>query len=72
MPLYVYETTDRNRERELFELLQGPNEAPYTHHPETGEPIRRVPLGRFGVLSSGAGGGRETGPGACGPGCGCH
>jgi len=71
MPLYVYEATTKGREQELFEFLQGPNDPPYTHHPETGEPIQRVIMGRFGVLSSGPSSGGEPGPSSCGPGCGC-
>ncbi len=32
-----------------YELPQGPDEAPLTRHPETGEPIRRVILGGWGA-----------------------
>jgi predicted nucleic acid-binding Zn ribbon protein len=48
------------------------NDKPFTKHPETGEPIRRVVLGGFGVLSGKSGGADESGSSCCGPGCGCH
>lgn len=53
-----------------FELKQSMNEAALTKHPETGEPIRRVMLGGFGVLSSKASSGNAGS--SCGPSCGCH
>jgi hypothetical protein len=47
------------------------NAKPLTSHPETGEPIRRVVLGGFGLLSGssadrGSSGGCCSGPGCCG------
>jgi hypothetical protein len=50
------------------------NDKPLTKHPETGEPIRRVVLGGFGVLSSGKAesSSPSTGTSCCGPSCGCH
>jgi len=57
-----------------FEFKQSMNDAPLTKHPETGEPIRRVVLGGFGVLSSKPTSKptRSTSGSSCGPGCGCH
>jgi predicted nucleic acid-binding Zn ribbon protein len=76
MTTYVYETLplkagDKPR---YYEIKQSMNDAPLTKHPETGEPIRRVVLGGFGVLSSGKSGGQpaSSGSSCCGPGCGCH
>jgi predicted nucleic acid-binding Zn ribbon protein len=72
MTTYVYETipaTPGEKPR-YFEFKQGMNDAPLTTHPETGEPIRRVLLGGFGVLSSKAPG--ESSSSSCGSGCGCH
>ena len=44
------------------------NDAPLTHHPETGEPIKRIILGGYGVIKSG--GGSEPEAPSCGaPGC---
>ena len=52
MTTYVYETIpskpgDKPR---YFEIKQSIKGASLTTHPETGEPIRRVVLGGFGVL----------------------
>ncbi len=43
MPIYVYEILrEDNQDGETFEILQGPNDPPLTHHPDTGQPVRRV------------------------------
>jgi predicted nucleic acid-binding Zn ribbon protein len=72
MTTYVYETlpAKSGEKPRYFELRQSMKDAPLTKHPETGESIRRVVLGGFGVLSS-----RPTiadSGSSCGPGCGCH
>ena len=76
MTTYVYETLSAKAgdKPRYFEIKQSMNDAPLTRHPETGEPIRRVVLGGFGVLSSGktASPAPASGPSSCGPGCGCH
>jgi hypothetical protein len=43
MPLYVYEviTADESPGRQ-FEIFQSMADAPLTHDPDTGEPVRRV------------------------------
>ena len=42
MPIYVYEILrEDNEDGETFEVLQGLNEPQLTHHPETGQPVRR-------------------------------
>ena len=58
MPTYVYETTDSARPARRFELRQSIHDAPLQHDPETGEPIRRVISGGYGVLVPGG----STGP----------
>ena len=76
MTTYVYETIP-SREGEkprYFEIKQSIKDAALAKHPETGEPIRRVVLGGFGVLKKGDGasGGAGGKGGACGcgtPGC---
>lgn len=71
MPIYVYETLEENPRQ--FELKQSMNDAPLTHDPETGKPVRRVISGGYGLMEKG-----KQGPvspssgGGCGPGCGCH
>jgi predicted nucleic acid-binding Zn ribbon protein len=72
MPTYVYETIPpkSGTKPRHFEFKQSMNDAPFKTHPETGEPIRRVVLGGFGVLSSKSSGGKSGS--SCGPACGCH
>jgi predicted nucleic acid-binding Zn ribbon protein len=72
MTTYVYETipSKAGEKPRYFEIKQSMSEAPLAQHPETGEPIRRVVLGGFGVLNAKPAGG-DTGS-SCGPGCGCH
>jgi predicted nucleic acid-binding Zn ribbon protein len=73
MPIYVYESTSQNPDEEprYFEYEQRVADKPYTKHPETGEPIRRVILGNFGILTSrnsdrGSGPCCDSGSGCCG------
>jgi predicted nucleic acid-binding Zn ribbon protein len=76
MTTYVYETipAKSGEKPRYFEIKQSMKEAALTKHPETGEPIRRVVLGGFGVLSSGKSesAAPAKAPSCCGPGCGCH
>lgn len=73
MTTYVYETipAKAGEKPRYFEIKQYMIDQPLTKHPETGEPIRRVVLGGFGVLSgksadSGSGGSCCSGSGCCG------
>ena len=44
MPTYVYQViTDDGSEGAVFEYVQSMRDEPLTKHPETGEPVRRVP-----------------------------
>ena len=66
---YLYETLPA-REGEAvkrFEFKQGMNDAPLSRHPETGEPIRRVILGGWGLLTSKSQGNSNQGGCGCGP-----
>ena len=76
MTTYVYETIPQKagEKPRYHEIKQSMNDKPLTKHPETGEPIRRVVLGGFGVLSGGKSGGQSpsSGGSCCGPSCGCH
>jgi predicted nucleic acid-binding Zn ribbon protein len=75
MTTYVYETipSKPGEKPRYFEIKQNMNAAPLTKHPETDEPIRRVVLGGFGVLSSGQSGSEPSSGSTCyGPSCGCH
>ncbi len=69
MTTYVYETipSKDGEEPRFFEIQQSMKDAPLTKHPETGDPIRRVILGGYGLMKNASGGGQEP----CGPSCGC-
>jgi predicted nucleic acid-binding Zn ribbon protein len=74
MPIYVYETTDPAKPIRRFELKQSMKDKPLETDPKTGEPVRRVISGGYGVHVHGG----STGPSVgsvgshgCGPGCGC-
>ena len=48
MPVYVYrivrsKTSSGDTADETFEVTQSMHDAALTHHPETGEPVERVP-----------------------------
>jgi predicted nucleic acid-binding Zn ribbon protein len=47
MAVYIYETTDPRKPVQRFELAQSMRDDPYTHHPESGVPIKRVITGGF-------------------------
>lgn len=44
MPTYVYRVVSDDGEGETFEVVQPMSEPALTHHPVTGEPVRRVYL----------------------------
>ena len=74
MPIYVYETTDQSKPIRRFELKQSMKDKPLETDPKTGEAVRRVISGGYGVHVPGG----STGPSVgsvgshgCGPGCGC-
>ncbi len=76
MATYIYETTDETGPVKRFEIQQSMKDAPLTRHPETGEPIRRVISGGYGVMAKGGGQNdapsAQSGGGGCGTSCGCH
>jgi predicted nucleic acid-binding Zn ribbon protein len=73
MPIYVYETTDSKKPARRFEVKQSMKDEPLRVDPETGEPVRRVISGGYGVRVAGGSTGPSVGSvGGCGPGCGCH
>ncbi len=74
MTTYVYETIPQNEgeKPEYFEVKQNMQDAPLAKHPETGQPVRRVILGGYGVLKSGGPAKPESSEGNCccgGTGC---
>lgn len=86
MATYIYETIPQKSGRKpvTFEVKQSMKDAALTHHPETGEPVRRIISGGFGFIgaynsnqaeTSGpqccAVDSGESGGHSCGAGCGC-
>jgi len=69
MTTYVYETIPQRpgEKPRLFEIKQAMSAQPLTQHPDSGEAIRRVVLGGYGVLSSAQKKSTaKTGGGCCG------
>jgi predicted nucleic acid-binding Zn ribbon protein len=73
---YVYETVPRSQGETpvRFEVVQSMKDAPLTRHPDTGEPVRRVISGGFGLMGVGdkPGAATASAAAACAPGCACH
>lgn len=76
MPTYVYETipANQNEEPRTYEISHSMFDPPLSQHPETGEPLRRLITGGFGISGSSSssfeppcatGGGCCCGHGAC-------
>ncbi len=77
MATYLYETIpQRNGEAaRRFEVVQSMKDAPLRRHPDTGEPVRRVISGGYGVMSKPPASSfspAAAAPAGCAPGCGCH
>jgi predicted nucleic acid-binding Zn ribbon protein len=74
MATYIYESIPNKagEKPKRYEIKQSMNDQPLTKHPETGEAIRRVVAGGFGLMTKGSGSGAPAGGHSCGsPGC-CH
>lgn len=74
MTTYVYETipSKAGEKPRYFEIKQSIKDPTLIRHPETGEPIRRVVLGGFGVLKKdGSGAKSRSGSGSKSGSCGC-
>jgi predicted nucleic acid-binding Zn ribbon protein len=75
MTTYVYETIPLipGVPPQRLEMRQSMGDAPLTRHPQTGEPIRRIITGGYGLM--GVGERKSSVPSAsshcCGPQCGC-
>lgn len=74
MPTYVYETipAKKGAKPKQYELRQSIKDPAYTHHPETGEAVRRAITSGAGLITSHAPQGHShTSSCGCGAG-GCH
>jgi predicted nucleic acid-binding Zn ribbon protein len=70
---YLYETIPAQPGDEVrrYEIKQSIHDQALTHHPETGEPIRRVIIGGWGLPSLKSGGASSSNSNSscgCGPG----
>jgi len=68
MAIYVYETTDPKKPVRRFEIRQSMKDEPLTKHPESGEAIRRVITGGYGLMMKGAAQQQQSPSHACGSG----
>jgi predicted nucleic acid-binding Zn ribbon protein len=66
VPTYIYETTDRTRPVRRFEVKQAFGEKPLLLDPATGELVRRVITGGYGIVIRGGAVGPSVGS------CGSH
>ena len=66
VPTYIYETTDRTRPIRRFEVKQAFGEKPLLLVPATGELVRRVITGGYGIVIPGGAAGPSVGS------CGSH
>jgi predicted nucleic acid-binding Zn ribbon protein len=76
MATYVYETIPRQpgEAPRRFEVVQSMKDEPLDRHPDTGEPVRRVISGGFGLMAKVGAKPTAAAPAAapCAPGCACH
>lgn len=70
MTTYVYETVPQKpgEEPRRFEVRQSMNDAPLQKDPATGEPVRRVIAGGYGIIAQKA----TPPPSPCGSQCACY
>ena len=74
MATYVYETIPRHHldAPQRFEVVQSMKDAPLERHPATGEPVRRVITGGFGLMGLGDKTPAAAAAAPCALGCACH
>ena len=75
MATYVYETIPKRQDESplQFEVVQSMKAPPLAKHPDTGQPVRRVVTGGYGLISARAKSSSPSSPVAsCSPGCACH
>ncbi len=74
MATYVYETIPRHAgdAPRRFEVVQSMKDAPLQRHPDTGEPVRRVISGGYGLIEKAGTKTPAAASAPCAPGCACH
>jgi predicted nucleic acid-binding Zn ribbon protein len=70
---YLYETIPDTEDQEVrrYEIKQSIHDATLTHHPETGDPIRRVIVGGMGFITGKSGNPKPVSSRPSHGGCGC-
>ena len=73
MTTYVYETMPKKRggAPRRFEVRQSMRDEPLKRHPETGEPVRRVIAGGYGIIAQKGQKGSSKRKHSCDGNCGC-
>lgn len=74
MATYVYETIPQHpgEAPRRFEMVQSMKDAALRTHPETGEPVKRLVTGGFGLMGFKEKPAARAPAAACSPGCACH
>jgi len=80
MATYVYETIPQNADEipQQFEVVQSMRDAALQKHPETGQPVRRVVVGGYGLMNArpkfppSAAAASPKPATTCAAGCACH
>jgi predicted nucleic acid-binding Zn ribbon protein len=74
MATYVYESIPQRpgEPPRRFEVVQSMKDSPLQRHPDTGEPVRRVVMGGFGLMGVGEKPATPPTAAPCSPGCACH
>ena len=74
MATFVYESIPgaAGETPRRFEVVQSMKDAPLERHPDTGEPVRRVITGGYGLMGVGERTPAAAPAASCAPGCACH
>ena len=74
MTTYVYETIPQQpgEPARRFEVVQSMKDAPLQRHPDTGEPVKRIISGGYGLMGVSEKKPASAPIAACSPGCACH
>ena len=74
MPTYVYETIPQfeGDTPKRVEIRQSMKDNALSQHPDSGQPVRRIPIGGTGVMGGSSSAASSSSGSSCGTGCGCH
>lgn len=74
MATYVYETIPARPDEapRRFEVVQSMKDAPLRRHPDTGEPVKRIISGGYGLMGVSEKAASPAPATPCAAGCACH